>query len=74
MEQVFEASKRIELKFAPSFIQTFRVMRVGRFLFVYVEGRAVSRYSVEGKGYYTPEGIRKVAKHYGFNIPANVEF
>lgn len=73
MELVFETSKRIELKFAPSFTQTFRVFRVGRFRYVYVEGRSVRRYSIEGKGAYTPEGVRRVADHYGFAIPSNIQ-
>lgn len=73
MELVFETSKEIKLKFSPSFVQTFTVLRVGRFLYVHVEGRAVKRFSVDGKGWYTPERVRQVAAHYGFTIPASVQ-
>ena len=73
MERVFEANKIVRLTVAPSFRQTFAVYRTAGGFRVYVEGRAVRRYSVSQTGRYTAEGVRKIAAHYGFTIPASIQ-
>lgn len=71
MQKIFSASKPIRLTSAPSFTQTFSVYKLDERFQVYVEGRAVRRYSLSGSGLYTAEGVQQIAAHYGFTVPAN---
>lgn len=73
MERVFEANNLVRLTIAPSFRQTFAVYRTATGFRVYVEGRAVRRFSTAQSGRYTAEGVRKIAAHYGFTIPASIQ-
>ena len=73
MEKIFSTSKLVRLSVAPSFNQTFSIYSVERGFRVFVEGRMVHRYSINRSGLYNAEGVRKIAAHYGFEIPTSVQ-